>query len=330
MATLEIDKMEYSSDALARAAYVESGGNGYLEMVDQQQLTDNSDAGLGNVGGITYYEAQSFQLSGTIIISAVEVKQNGHTGSPTGNWTLRIETNNVSGKPSGTLANANASVVVSPPGDNTIVKGTFSTAFTLNGSTTYWLVINCAAQTSGNYWNLGLCATNTYANGVRDYWSSSNGIWNPYTDDLYFKVYANIPSPTCYFENAIKTQGSYSLKVIALATISLTGVFTKTFSVNSDLTGVKNIKFDMYASRTGANIKIGIHDTGGTTTEITPSIITANTWQTINWSISAVTDGNKDAIDKVVITITNADADNTFYLDNFVIDQAIDVFGIVI
>lgn len=48
-----------------------------------------------------------------------------------------------------------------------------------------------------------------------------------------------------------------------------------------DLTGLTQIKFNIYASRTGSNIKIGIRDSGGTTTEITPNILSANTWQTV-------------------------------------------------
>ena len=132
-----------------------------------------------------------------------------------------------------------------------------------------------------------------------------------------------------YSEATIKTQGSYSLKGVALITDSLNKTLTKTFATNQNLTGVKNLKFDIRASRTGSNIKIGIHDTGGTITEITPNIITADTWQTVRWDLSGVSDANKDAIDKIIVTIVNADAENTFYLDNVEIAQAIDVFGIV-
>jgi hypothetical protein len=129
-----------------------------------------------------------------------------------------------------------------------------------------------------------------------------------------------------FTESTIKTQGTYSLKGIATTSV-LNKTLTKTFATNGDLTSVKNLKFDIYSSRTGASIKFGIHDTGGTTTEITFSVITANTWQTVNWDISAVSDANKNAIDTFIITITNADSANTFYIDNFVIAQAIDVFG---
>lgn len=83
-----------------------------------------------------------------------------------------------------------------------------------------------------------------------------------------------------------------------------------------DLTGKTQIKFDIRASRTGSNIKVGIHDSGGVTTETTPNILSANTYQTVTWDISAVADADKNSIDKIIITIVNADAANTFYIDN--------------
>lgn len=120
-----------------------------------------------------------------------------------------------------------------------------------------------------------------------------------------------------YSESTIKTQGSYSLKGIALATSSLNDTLTRTIGSPIDLSNQDTLKFSIYSSRTGSNIKIGIHDSGGTTTEITPNITTASVWQTVVWDISSVANVNKDAIDRIIITIVNADADNTFYIDNF-------------
>ncbi len=118
-------------------------------------------------------------------------------------------------------------------------------------------------------------------------------------------------------ETSIKTQGSYALKGISTKTICLNKTFTRTVSPTIDLSNKGPIKFDMRASRTGSNIKIGIHDSGGTTTEITPNIISANVYQTVTWDISGVSNANKDVIDQIIITIVNADASNTFYIDNF-------------
>jgi hypothetical protein len=130
-----------------------------------------------------------------------------------------------------------------------------------------------------------------------------------------------------YSESTIKTQGSYALKAVAAQTDSLNKTLTKTFSTNHNLTGVKNLRFDAYALRTGGQWKLGLHDTGGTTTEITPTIAISNTWQPVNWDLSGVSDANKDAIDTLILTIINADSANTLYLDYAEIAQAIDVFG---
>jgi hypothetical protein len=91
---------------------------------------------------------------------------------------------------------------------------------------------------------------------------------------------------------------------------------TKTFSPVKDLSLIKTLRFDFRSSRTGSNITLGIHDSGGTTSEKTIDVTAANTWETQTWDLSSVDSSNKDAIDKLVLTITNADAENTFYIDN--------------
>ncbi len=119
-----------------------------------------------------------------------------------------------------------------------------------------------------------------------------------------------------FSEAIIKQQGSYSLKAEALATASLNETLTRTFSSNVDLTGESTILLNIRASRTGSNIKIGFHDAGGVTTEHTANILAADTWQEETIDISGVADGNKDAIDSIIITAVNADDDNIFYVDN--------------
>ena len=122
----------------------------------------------------------------------------------------------------------------------------------------------------------------------------------------------------CYSESTIKTQGSYSLKGVAVITDSLNDTLTRTVDPPIDLTDKTSIKYDIYsASRTGSQIKIGIHDSGGTTTEHTANISSTSAWEEQTWDISAVTNANKDVIDSIIITVVNADAANTFYLDNF-------------
>jgi len=83
-----------------------------------------------------------------------------------------------------------------------------------------------------------------------------------------------------------------------------------------DLSGLTQIKFDIRSSRTGSNIKIGIHDSGGTTTEITPNILVADTWQEVKIDLQSVINANKDVIDSIIITAVEASDDNIFYIDN--------------
>jgi hypothetical protein len=120
-----------------------------------------------------------------------------------------------------------------------------------------------------------------------------------------------------YSEPTIKTQGSYAIKSSAPVTTSLNKTLTRTVSPTINLSNFTQIKFDIRSTRTGSNIKIGIRDSGGTTTYITPNITSANEYQTIDWDISAVSNADKDAIDRIMIEIVNADASNTFYIDNF-------------
>jgi len=120
----------------------------------------------------------------------------------------------------------------------------------------------------------------------------------------------------CYSEDTIIQQGSYSLKVVAAQTDSLNDTLTKS-GLSIDLTDKDEIKVDVYASRTGTNIQVQIHDSGGETFTKDIIIAQADTWTEITWDISGIADGDKDDIDQIIIKIINADADNTFYVDNF-------------
>jgi hypothetical protein len=167
------------------------------QTVDVQQTS--ASYGVYNIGksptGQQVNKGQAF-IATASLITAVEVREgNAKTGTPSGNWTLRIETDDGSGglgKPSGTLANANASIVVTPPGTNTIIKGTFAIPFYLTIGTRYWIVITCDTQTTNNFWNIsGSNIDSNYTLGALGY--RTDGTWNNIfdTDQLYFKIYVN-------------------------------------------------------------------------------------------------------------------------------------------
>ncbi len=130
--------------------------------------------------------------------------------------------------------------------------------------------------------------------------------------------YLTTPALQSYSEATIKTQGTYALKGVAQITISLNKTLTRTIATPLNLSDKSSVTFYIRASRTGSNIKVGLHDVGGITTEVTPNIASVDTFQTATIDLSAVTNANKDAIDQIIITVINADATNTFYLDNMV------------
>ncbi len=134
-----------------------------------------------------------------------------------------------------------------------------------------------------------------------------------YIDDM-----ATLLALQCYSEPTIKKQGDYSLKAIA-TTGSLNKALTRTVSPTIDLSNKDIIKFWVYSSRTGENIQLQIHDSGGTTTTHNIDIAVANAWQIEEWDISGVANADKDAINQIVIKILNADAEDIFYMD--------DIFG---
>jgi hypothetical protein len=301
-----LDMMEYATDAAAQAAYPSSGA----EFVDQSCDTGATTYNFGDLSDVEYRRAQSFQTSGPLYITALETKEIAAVNTPVGNWDFRIETDS-GGSPSGSLVSAGATVTVVPPGAGLSVKGTFASPILLAAGTTYWFVLSCANQTTNKRWNL--CCDNTapypYASK-----RSLDGVWEATTTSMTFRVYARTPLE-CFSESAIKVEGAYSLKGYAKITAALNQTLTRTVTPTVNLSGLDCLWLYIYASRTGANIKIGFHDSGGTTTEITPTVNVANTWQMVALDLSAVADANKDAIDSIIVTITNADAANTFYLD---------------
>lgn len=191
--------------------------------------------------------------------------------------------------------------------------------FTFQGSNNNvdWDVLYTGQHANTEAWEDFTFANSTayryYKFNITDNWDSSNP---NYCQVYEFEMMEVDPNLQCYSESIIVEEGSYSLEVIAKATGSLNETLTKTLDPTIDLSGLGRIKFYIRSSRTGSHIKIGIHDSGGTTTEVTPNITLADTWQLVVWDISAVADADKDTIDSIIITIVNAGANNTFYLDN--------------
>lgn len=315
-ATVEIDYMEYATNALAQAQYVTNS-----TATETQSITNATAVNYAFLGryatDILYYTAQSVIFTEAKTISAITLLLANDQESPTGDWTIRIETDN-SGVPSGTLVDADATVTDTPPGWGEEKKYTFTNPCPVSGSTRYWIVVKCDDQAIDNYWRLSKTLGTGYPDGTIATYSSQTSTWSTSgSTDLYFKLFTMEYDLQAYSENVILTQGSYSLKAIAKATTSLNKTLTSTLGTAIDLSGINEISFDMYAGRTGENIKVSMVDSGGTITSIIPDILAINNWQTVTWDISGVADADKNDITTIIVEVVSATADNTFYIDNF-------------
>lgn len=317
-AVTEVDYMEYANDAAAQTAYP-SSDTGTTATITQTLTggTPGANITYGITAGYQDGFSQGFKVNNVNNISKFSFilsKSSGAVGTLTG----YIYSDDGSGHPNASLAtfsNIAVSTIATTP---TYGWFDFTGSFTPTANTQYHIVL---------IWTGGLATVdkvyqdytvNGYADGAVNTKDAATG-WAFLGTGQYdydFRVYQDYIHLQDYSEATIKSQGTYSLKAVALITDSLNDTLTRTVSPTIDLTGMSQIKLDMYASRTGSNIKIGIHDSGGTTTELTPSVSSANTWETKTWDISAVSDANKDVIDSVIITIVNADAANTWYIDN--------------
>jgi hypothetical protein len=289
---LEFDYMEYSSDALAQAEYVTNASYG-PDLLYNGGGTVTADLESG-----TYYATNACDGNDSTFWLS------GGTSYPHW-WKYDFG--------SGVTKQIRKLTLLTFSDGNARCKD-----FTLQGSNdnTNWTTIYTGQMANENPSTRQVF---TFSNsiGYRYYMVHQTSTWNIGDNvSLFCTIQMMELSLQSYSESTIKTQGSYSLKAVAAATDSLNKTLTKTFSPALDLSGKTQIKFDIRASRTGSNIKLGFHDSGGTTTEVTPNITSADTFQTVTVDISAVADADKDAIDSLIITIVNADSANTIYIDN--------------
>lgn len=295
-----LDAMEYSSDALAKAAWASAGvvsqGMSYTKTAPNALYPDTGDAEMtnGTVATGDYSDA---------------------------NWT-------------GWAAPADPNVVIDLGASYVLASVRFhfysAGEFLIGGPLTLkvygsnngvdFTSIGSFSVAAGNWpsgdyrgWSNTLSVSGTYRYIRFNFTHTSNWIF-------LSEIQVNADSIKVYSESSIKDQGSYSLKLVAALTTTLNTTVTRTLSPTFNLSGQDYLKIWVRASRTGTNFKLGIHDSGGTTTESNIAISSADTWELKTIDISAVADANKDAIDSIILTITNADAENTIYLDYLIAD----------
>jgi hypothetical protein len=217
--------------------------------------------------------------------------------------------------------------------------------FTPDGSSFYHIEIGRNGTTSDD-WKFfinGVSQTLTLAQGGWDgtitdlaavlrigYYEAGVEYYKGHIDDL--EIYkgtclhtSNFTVPTnptskkldVFSESTIKTQGSYSLKGVAAITDSLNKTLTRDLASAIDLSGVSWIQIDLRSDRASNNITFGMQQSISVSASLTPSLTSAGSFERFVWSLDAVSNGAKNAISALYITLINADASNTFYVDKW-------------
>ena len=293
LAEFELDYMEYSSDALAQSAYKEldvcTGGtatanNSEGESRNQDKAFDDNEGTYWSSYNSTFPSWIKYDL-GVGVTKTVTILRMKHKESST-SYTVKDFTFEGS--------------------NNDADWDTLYTGQSTDDENWKTFDISESAQDAYRYYRL------TVTSG----WEGQ-----PWVGIYEIEMIESAVIP--YSESTIKQQGSYSLKCIADQTDSLNKTLTKDLDTNIDLTNVDELKFYVYASRTGTNIQLQIHDSGGTTS--TKDVVIESgedsAWKLITWDISGVSNANKDDIDQLIIKVINADAENTFYIDDWIVPE---------
>lgn len=290
-----LDNMEYPNNAAAQLAYVSSKTT---PVYDSDFLTGGVASGSSNTSGAFPYANACDDNEGTIWAT-------DDPGSFPEYWQYDLG--------AGTTKIARKLRIKAA-----LITGTLYGVknFTLKGSHNDidWIDIHTDLQANNADWQEYTFSNSTayryYRISLADsYYATQAGI-------AEIEIMESYPALQCYSESTIVQQGTHSLKGVAAANDSLNETLTRAVSPLTNWSGKNTWTFYIRSSRTGSNIKVGLHDAGGVTTEVTPNVTSAGAWQKVEVDISGVADADKDAIDQIKVTIVEAGAKNIFYLDN--------------
>lgn len=139
-------------------------------------VASGSQLTIGNNGGVTSQQAESFQCQAGLLTQIV-VQHAANVGAPTGTITWQIQTDN-GGTPSGTVLISGTYTPVASSGNTITVPQT--PGVNLNNNTTYWLVLfSTNAQTSGNYWQWQSASSQVYLQGNTANSTNGGSTWTP-------------------------------------------------------------------------------------------------------------------------------------------------------
>jgi len=334
MADLTIDRMEYVSDIIAQAVYTSSNSS-YLQVYSEPTIKQQGSYSLKIIAAITNSlgEVLSGVLGNSSNLTGVSNLRFDIRASRTGsNIKLKIEKNSSSTYPP---ANTNTYVKATSYLDvsdlfraylatnisNSVIDSWNGNSWLTDVTTNQRFHIDFGAEKVVNkiYYENGHSAGDYLTSGVKSFtfWGSNDA------DDFADLVYAN--------------NGTWVQLSTTQATFDIHGsgnVADPKYIDVSNGNGYRYYAFkfaDNYGGPYMCARRI-VLQLPGEVADITPNISAADEWQEVAWDISEIEDATKNAVNKIVIEILNADAENTFYLDNFIIQEVIqtnDIFGIV-
>lgn len=161
-----------------------------IRLLESFETGGTTDEPLGDLDNNEYDQAQSFQLSQTLIVSRIDLylKKVNTIASAI---TFRVETNAAGPKPSGTLVDANATASATP--SNTSydwVSFTLAAPITLTAATKYWIVCTVPNQTAQNRYDWLRNNSDGYASGGLSTSFNGGAFSNESASaDVYFRVY---------------------------------------------------------------------------------------------------------------------------------------------
>jgi len=168
-------------------------------------------ASVGNIGGLSYMDSQSFTPTASNH-SWVVLYKKAPNWTPTGNYKVDLRTDDGSGNPSSTIL---ATTTISLANYNALPNGEFVVNLWANltiGTKYHYVITNTATEASGNAFTLGWHAAWWYAwwdcRYSTDWWV--NWVVNG-TLDLYFKSFYSplvTPSPSLVSFTAVGSTGN--------------------------------------------------------------------------------------------------------------------------
>lgn len=361
---LVIDNCEYSTEALAKAAWVSNGPEMYhWKCNDNLDTTAVVDA-MGNKNGVSYRNTNLLSVTGKIdrALSFNGTSDYINLGTFTTHntfflscWVVSKGTNKVwhmiskltdkdAWSDFGICKDTKDSVQFSIGGEHK----SFSTWSELtNGDHLMFVGVNKVLKV---YKNNILIATLTYSKNFSESGTGSMAFgragggsryyFDGTLDDIRYGTFELTEADRDFIYNSgngtessigptqidvtseatIKQQGDYSLKLVMPETTALNKKVTRTFSTPVSLANLDALDFDIRSSRTGSNIKITFTNSNAATIEVTPDIVSTDTWQSSATDISGIGNDDKNEITKIEVECLNADTENIMYLDKIIAD----------